>query len=117
MRADRAHLTWTLRGGVFAPDRVAAALADCGEPWIHRWDPQGLSVVVLGDELRLVLHTWPEHGLATLDILAPPRRARAVATRLRERLGWERVERAEQVPEAGDVEEEGGTPPTSGGQR
>jgi len=34
----------------------------------HHFQPQGLSVVVVLPGLRAVLHTWPEHGLATLDL-------------------------------------------------
>ena len=37
----------------------------------HRFQPQGVSLVLLGPQLRLALHTWPERGLATLDVLAP----------------------------------------------
>lgn len=35
---------------------------------VHHFQPQGLSVVVLLPAMRMVLHTWPEHGLATLDL-------------------------------------------------
>lgn len=37
----------------------------------HHFQPQGASLVLLGPQLRLALHTWPERGLATLDVLAP----------------------------------------------
>lgn len=35
---------------------------------VHRFEPQGLSVLVVLPGLRGVLHTWPERGLATLDL-------------------------------------------------
>ena len=34
----------------------------------HHFQPQGLSVWLLLPAMRVVLHTWPEHGLATLDL-------------------------------------------------
>ena len=37
----------------------------------HRFQPQGVSLLLLGPQLRLALHTWPERGLATLDVLGP----------------------------------------------
>jgi S-adenosylmethionine decarboxylase len=36
---------------------------------LHRFEPQGLSLVLFGPRLRLVLHTWPERDVATLDVL------------------------------------------------
>jgi S-adenosylmethionine decarboxylase len=35
----------------------------------HRFQPQGASVVVLVAESHLSVHTWPEHGYASVDIL------------------------------------------------
>lgn len=35
---------------------------------VHRFEPQGVSLIVLGARVRAVLHTWPEHGRATLDV-------------------------------------------------
>ncbi len=34
----------------------------------HRYEPQGVSVVILLAESHLSLHTWPEHGTASLDV-------------------------------------------------
>lgn len=34
----------------------------------HRYEPQGVSVVIILAESHLSLHTWPEHGLASLDV-------------------------------------------------
>ena len=34
----------------------------------HRFQPIGVSVVVVLAESHLALHTWPEHGTASLDV-------------------------------------------------
>jgi len=34
----------------------------------HRFQPVGVSVVVVLSESHLAMHTWPEHGTASLDI-------------------------------------------------
>lgn len=34
----------------------------------HVYEPQGVSRVLVADNARLLLHTWPEHGSASLDI-------------------------------------------------
>ena len=34
----------------------------------HRFDPIGVSVVVILAESHLSLHTWPEYGMASIDI-------------------------------------------------
>jgi S-adenosylmethionine decarboxylase proenzyme len=34
----------------------------------HRFKPVGVSVVVVLAESHLALHTWPEHGAASVDI-------------------------------------------------
>ena len=37
--------------------------------WVsHQFEPRGASVVALGAALRLVVHTWPELRIATLDL-------------------------------------------------
>ena len=36
--------------------------------WSHKFKPQGLSVVALIQESHIAIHTWPEFGLATVDI-------------------------------------------------
>ncbi|MFN7133319.1 MAG: S-adenosylmethionine decarboxylase [Myxococcales bacterium] len=79
----------------FAPDRllqeVRGALADAGllapGEHAHRFEPQGFSFLGFGPEVRLALHTWPEHGLATLDLYAPDGGEALVASLVR-RLGW-----------------------------
>ena len=34
----------------------------------HRFQPLGVSVVVVLSESHLAIHTWPEHAVASLDI-------------------------------------------------
>ena len=48
----------------------------------HRFEPVGVSVVVVLAESHLALHTWPEHGTASVDIFVcspqtDPHRAKA----------------------------------------
>jgi len=35
----------------------------------HVYEPQGYSFAAIHDNFTLSLHTWPEHNLATLDII------------------------------------------------
>jgi S-adenosylmethionine decarboxylase len=41
-------------------------LGDC----FHQFEPQGVTGVVLLAESHLAVHTWPEHGYATIDVYA-----------------------------------------------
>jgi S-adenosylmethionine decarboxylase len=59
---------------------VGAMRATVVEVYSHRFVPYGVSVVVLLRESHLTLHTWPEHGTASLDVFVcgpsrDPRRA------------------------------------------
>jgi S-adenosylmethionine decarboxylase len=36
----------------------------------HQFEPRGVTGVVLLAESHLAVHTWPEHGFATLDVYA-----------------------------------------------
>ncbi len=36
--------------------------------FFHRFQPQGVTGVVLIAESHLTIHTWPEHGYAALDL-------------------------------------------------
>ena len=36
----------------------------------HRFQPVGVSIVVILSESHLALHTWPEHGTASVDMTA-----------------------------------------------
>lgn len=35
----------------------------------HHFTPQGVTVVLLLAESHLAIHTWPEHGYASIDLL------------------------------------------------
>ncbi|MCI0669603.1 MAG: S-adenosylmethionine decarboxylase [Myxococcaceae bacterium] len=62
--------------GVFAPEVLLPSLLRlCAQSshvveghTLHRFEPQGASLFLHGPRLRLALHTWPERGLATLDV-------------------------------------------------
>lgn len=57
-------------------DALASALHESAEQagarvvetLIHRFNPHGLSGVVVIAESHLAVHTWPEHGYASVDI-------------------------------------------------
>lgn len=62
--------------GVFRGDdadfEAALALlgAAAGEDRIERFEPHGASRVRLAVDRTVVLHSWPEHGLVTVDVYA-----------------------------------------------
>jgi S-adenosylmethionine decarboxylase proenzyme len=47
---------------------AVAARATIIRSLFHRFSPQGISGVVIIAESHLTIHTWPEHGLASIDI-------------------------------------------------
>lgn len=59
---DRAFLE---RACVDAADAMGATVVAVHG---HRYDPVGVSVVVILAESHLSLHTWPEHGIASIDV-------------------------------------------------
>ena len=58
------------------PDRALGAGRRCFDPGPgsahlqHRFTPHGVSAVVFGPRGQLSLHTWPEHSLVTVDVIA-----------------------------------------------
>lgn len=60
----------------------------------HNWAPWGLSYHLVAAPVRIVIHTWPERALCTLDILADEARfpAQEFINYLEETLGWRAVE-------------------------
>ena len=54
----------------------------------HRYRPQGITVVLILKESHLVLHTWPEHDAAVLELFscAPRTPVRKVEALLKRRL-------------------------------
>jgi hypothetical protein len=68
---------------------LVATLVPEGETWEHRFEPVGTSVARVGPEASVVVHTWPERGVATLDGYG----AASVDLRSRLRaLGWRILE-------------------------
>jgi len=59
----------------------------------HHYQPQGVSVVIILAESHLSLHTWPEYGLASVDIFVcnPDTDPNLAKTYLRAALGAGRI--------------------------
>ncbi len=77
----------------------AAQLTFEGRPITHRYElpyePFGVSVEIAGETFRAVVHTWPEFGVATLDLALlghPQQVLEQFLHALNERLGWRTVE-------------------------
>lgn len=70
-----------------ALERAAGLLGAAeGTVLAHTFEPQGDSFAIVSAGCRVVLHTWPEHALVTVDVYA----AHPVAlTVLTTELGWE----------------------------
>ena len=53
-------------------EAVLKAAIDCGAEVLgesfHRFNPQGVSGVVVIAESHISIHTWPEHGFAAADV-------------------------------------------------
>jgi S-adenosylmethionine/arginine decarboxylase-like enzyme len=62
---------------------------------LHRFQPQGASLWVGGPRFHLTLHTWPERGLATLDVLGPQEGTAALVETLLLALGMAVVQRSD----------------------
>jgi len=50
------------------PDACRAAGATVLAVHVHQFEPEGVTGVVLLAESHASVHTWPERGLATLDV-------------------------------------------------
>ncbi|MCB9675070.1 MAG: S-adenosylmethionine decarboxylase [Alphaproteobacteria bacterium] len=48
-------------------DALVDALLPDGTTCTHHFEPHGYSVVRLGTEATIAVHTWPERGIATVD--------------------------------------------------
>jgi S-adenosylmethionine/arginine decarboxylase-like enzyme len=58
---------------------------------LHRWSPRGVSGLWIVEGGRVVVHTWPERGVATIDAWAPEgawAAVDAVAKEAAARLRW-----------------------------
>lgn len=77
---DGEVLRQTLHDAVRSVEMVALQEA------YHRYEPQGVSVVILVAESHIAVHTWPEYGYAAVDFFScrtdiDPERVRAVLQR------------------------------------
>jgi len=86
-------MRWVRTGMVFRGTatleqlRRAGDLLGAGHPTLsHVFQPFGLSYGSLDTEVRVAIHTWPEHGLLTVDVYA--RRSVDIRTSLSP-LPWE----------------------------
>ena len=59
---------------------------------VERWRPHGLTWCGWGSDFRLIIHTWPEHHLATLDLWLLSKKTEPVIRALELALGWRRAE-------------------------
>ena len=48
---------------------AAARLTELGQS-VHRFEPQGVTALLLLAESHVALHTWPERGQAALDLFS-----------------------------------------------
>lgn len=74
---------------------AAAQLLPLAEPAVYRYPGQGLTVFLPIRESHFAIHTYPEHGYASVDIVscAVVERARRASDYVAERLAADRVER------------------------
>ena len=50
------------------------------DPQVHRFEPQGLTGIVLLAESHISIHTWPERGEAAIDVFTCGKRdSKAIA--------------------------------------
>jgi len=74
--------------------RAARSLGAHGPVLAHTFEPHGDSVAVLAEDCRVVLHTWPEHALVTVDVYSG---SPVDLSDLRTELGWEPLTEADPV--------------------
>ena len=67
---DRALLDDVDRLRTAMLDSAGAIGATIVTDHFHRFAPQGVSGVIVIAESHLALHTWPEHGMASIDLFS-----------------------------------------------
>jgi S-adenosylmethionine/arginine decarboxylase-like enzyme len=88
-------MSFVLSLGVFEGDssRVEEALCALGMPdgrdTVHQFEPVGVSWVRWAETGRAAIHTWPEQGLVSVDVLSD--QSLNLAARLAS-IGWISVE-------------------------
>lgn len=73
LMADVENVKFGLLNDVPALEDIVRKAVEAGKLtlvkiWSHKFEPQGLSIVALIQESHIAIHTWPEYGLATVDI-------------------------------------------------
>lgn len=61
---DKARILEALRG---AADKLGAKVLDESS---HKFEPQGVTALLLLSTSHLAIHTWPEYGMGQLDVLS-----------------------------------------------
>jgi S-adenosylmethionine decarboxylase len=64
-------------GDILTGAATAAALHPLAEPAVYRYPGQGLTVFLPIRESHFAIHTYPEHGYASVDIVSCARAERA----------------------------------------
>ncbi|MEQ9503774.1 MAG: S-adenosylmethionine decarboxylase [Deltaproteobacteria bacterium] len=85
---NHAFGTWAIGDHEPALDALRARFGD-GVTW--RWTPQGLSATYFASASTIVVHTWPERSVATIDVWADDADERLTAVAAA--LGWSALER------------------------
>lgn len=86
---NHAFGTWAI--GAHEPT-LDALRARFGEGVTWRWAPHGLSATYFAAASTIVVHTWPELGVATIDVWADDADERITAVAAV--LGWTAIERS-----------------------
>ncbi len=81
-------------GEILTGAATAATLHPLAEPAVYRYPGQGLTVFLPIRESHFAIHTYPEYGYASVDIVscALAERARRARDYVIDRLGAERVD-------------------------
>ncbi len=85
---NHAFGTWAIDANEPALDALRARFGE-GVTWC--WSPQGRSATYFGAASTIVVHTWPELGVATIDVWADDADERLTAVAAA--LGWTALER------------------------
>jgi S-adenosylmethionine/arginine decarboxylase-like enzyme len=72
----RAHGSAAAPVALLSTEAVVARLKSCARHAklgdvrvvVHEFEPQGASVALLGDGSALIVHTWPELGVLSMDV-------------------------------------------------
>jgi hypothetical protein len=80
-----AHTSGVFRATLDAPSALRALGVPEGIDVVHHFDPHGVSWVRIAPDRRAALHSWPEHGVVTVDVYGPVIDLTAALSEL----GWE----------------------------